>query len=159
MTVAYGTAETGGSQDHTGTQVRIAAYGPRAANVVGLTDQTDLFFTIRDALRLDADKPPPAAPGDRERQRHGGRDPQGQADRARHARHRARATPTSSSTAAAPWLTDNTKAPGSTNAGKKPTLVLDTRDYPNGKYQLKIDAVGIDGRTTEKLIGFTIANR
>ncbi len=53
MTVAYGTADTGGSQDHTGTQVRIAAYGPRAANVVGLTDQTDLFFTIRDALRLD----------------------------------------------------------------------------------------------------------
>ncbi|WP_279538328.1 alkaline phosphatase [Labedaea rhizosphaerae] len=52
MTMAYGTAETGGSQAHTGTQVRIAAYGPRAANVVGLTDQTDLFFTVRDALRL-----------------------------------------------------------------------------------------------------------
>ncbi|MGY4643820.1 alkaline phosphatase [Cellulomonas sp. URHB0016] len=66
MTVAYGTADTGGSQDHTGTQVRIAAYGPRAANVVGLTDQTDLFFTIRDALRLDPDAPAPApapAPG------------------------------------------------------------------------------------------------
>ena len=28
------------------------ATGPRAANVVGLTDQTDLFFTIADALRL-----------------------------------------------------------------------------------------------------------
>ncbi|MCV2394836.1 alkaline phosphatase [Actinotalea sp. M2MS4P-6] len=52
MTVAYGTADEGGSQDHTGTQVRIAAYGPRAANVVGLTDQTDLFFTMRDALGL-----------------------------------------------------------------------------------------------------------
>ena len=60
MTVAYGTADTGGSQDHTGTQVRIAAYGPWAGNVVGLTDQTDLFFTIRDALRLDPAAPSPA---------------------------------------------------------------------------------------------------
>ena len=51
MSVAYGNAETG-SQEHTGAQVRVAAYGPRAANVAGLTDQTDLFFTIRDALRL-----------------------------------------------------------------------------------------------------------
>ncbi|MDM7855227.1 alkaline phosphatase [Cellulomonas alba] len=59
MTVAYGTADTGGSQDHTGTQVRIAAYGPRAANVVGLTDQTDLFFTIRDALKLKSNAPAP----------------------------------------------------------------------------------------------------
>jgi alkaline phosphatase len=30
--------------------VRVGAYGPRAANVVGLTDQTDLFFTVTDAL-------------------------------------------------------------------------------------------------------------
>ncbi len=52
MTLSYGTAPAGGSQEHTGTQVRIAAYGPRAANVVGLTDQTDLFATIADALRL-----------------------------------------------------------------------------------------------------------
>ncbi|MEL7976511.1 alkaline phosphatase [Isoptericola sp. F-RaC21] len=52
MTVAYGTAEEGGSQEHTGTQVRVAGYGPGAANVVGLTDQTDLFFTISRALRL-----------------------------------------------------------------------------------------------------------
>ena len=28
------------------------ATDPRAANVVGLTDQTDLFFTISDALGL-----------------------------------------------------------------------------------------------------------
>ncbi len=53
MTVAYGTAEEGGSQQHTGSQVRVAAYGPWAASVAGLTDQTDLFFTMRDALRLD----------------------------------------------------------------------------------------------------------
>ena len=52
MTLSYGTAPAGGSQEHTGTQVRIAGYGPRAANVVGLTDQTDLFGTIAGALRL-----------------------------------------------------------------------------------------------------------
>jgi alkaline phosphatase len=32
--------------------VRIAAFGPRAANVVGLTDQTDLFFKMTDALGI-----------------------------------------------------------------------------------------------------------
>lgn len=52
MTVNYGTAETG-SQGHTGTQLRIAAYGPRSANVLGLLDQTDLHYIIRDALKLD----------------------------------------------------------------------------------------------------------
>jgi alkaline phosphatase len=36
--------------EHTGTQLRIAAYGPHAANVVGLTDQTDLFYTMKAAL-------------------------------------------------------------------------------------------------------------
>ncbi|WP_340616568.1 alkaline phosphatase [Xenorhabdus entomophaga] len=51
MTVNYGNSE-GGSQGHTGAQLRVAAYGPHAANVVGLTDQTDLFFTIRDAMNL-----------------------------------------------------------------------------------------------------------
>ena len=35
-----------------GTQVRVAAYGPRAANVVALTDETDLFFTMTDALGI-----------------------------------------------------------------------------------------------------------
>jgi alkaline phosphatase len=39
-------------ETHTGTQVRIAAFGPRAANVVALTDQSDLFFTMTDALGL-----------------------------------------------------------------------------------------------------------
>lgn len=51
MTISYGTAEED-SQGHTGTQLRIAAYGPHAANVVGLTDQTDLFYTIKDALAI-----------------------------------------------------------------------------------------------------------
>ncbi|MEA5103938.1 alkaline phosphatase [Pantoea sp. S18] len=51
MTISYGNSEEH-SQEHTGTQVRIAAYGPHAANVVGLTDQTDLFFTLKDAMGL-----------------------------------------------------------------------------------------------------------
>jgi alkaline phosphatase len=51
MTISYGNSEED-SQEHTGTQVRIAAYGPHAANVVGLTDQTDLFFTLKDAMGL-----------------------------------------------------------------------------------------------------------
>ncbi|WP_035044342.1 alkaline phosphatase, partial [Dickeya dianthicola] len=44
MTISYGNSEEE-SQGHTGTQLRIAAYGPHAANVVGLTDQTDLSYT------------------------------------------------------------------------------------------------------------------
>jgi alkaline phosphatase len=51
ITVNYGTAEEG-SQGHTGTQLRVAAYGPRAVNVSGLLDQTDLHYIIRDALGL-----------------------------------------------------------------------------------------------------------
>ena len=51
MAMTYGNSEEE-SMEHTGTQVRIAAYGPHAANVVGLTDQTDLFYTMKAALRL-----------------------------------------------------------------------------------------------------------
>ncbi|MDR1834147.1 MAG: alkaline phosphatase [Propionibacteriaceae bacterium] len=40
-------------QQHSGSQVRVAAYGPGAANVVGLSDQTDLFATIATALNLE----------------------------------------------------------------------------------------------------------
>jgi alkaline phosphatase len=55
MIVSYGTSADIGVEDeiHTGTQVRVGAVGPRAANVVGLTDQTDLFFTMTDALGID----------------------------------------------------------------------------------------------------------
>ena len=55
MLVSYGTSADVGIEDqgHTGTQLRIAAFGPRAANVVALTDQTDLFFTMTDALGLN----------------------------------------------------------------------------------------------------------
>jgi alkaline phosphatase len=54
MTVSYGPSSDVAAEDetHTGTQVRIAAFGPRAANVVGLTDQMDLFFKMTDALGI-----------------------------------------------------------------------------------------------------------
>ncbi|MFT0211496.1 alkaline phosphatase [Pseudomonas sp. F1_0610] len=51
MLISYGNSETE-DQGHTGTQLRIAAYGPWAGNVTGLTDQTDLFFLMRDAMGL-----------------------------------------------------------------------------------------------------------
>lgn len=52
MSVTYGNSEAEDDQEHTGAQVRIAAFGPGSANVSGLTDQTDLFFTIGGALGL-----------------------------------------------------------------------------------------------------------
>ncbi|MBY0275139.1 alkaline phosphatase [Candidatus Binatia bacterium] len=53
MVVSYASNLHGRSQSHTGTQVRIAAQGPRAANVVGVTDQTGLFHTLSLALGLE----------------------------------------------------------------------------------------------------------
>ncbi|WP_306214909.1 alkaline phosphatase [Actinoplanes sp. RD1] len=52
MTISYATSEITGSQQHTGTEVRIAAGGPQAANVLGVTNQTDLFFTMKRALAI-----------------------------------------------------------------------------------------------------------
>ncbi|MFH8776321.1 alkaline phosphatase [Streptomyces sp. NPDC017958] len=52
LKVNYSTNTPGQSQEHTGTQVRIAAQGPQAFRVLGVTNQTDLFTTIREALRL-----------------------------------------------------------------------------------------------------------
>ncbi len=52
MAVSYGNSEAS-SAGHTGTQLRIAAFGPRAFNVSGLLDQTDVFYIIRDALGLE----------------------------------------------------------------------------------------------------------
>ena len=52
MTINYATAAKGSSMQHTGSQLRIAGYGPGAANIVGLTDQTDLNTTIRRLLGL-----------------------------------------------------------------------------------------------------------
>jgi alkaline phosphatase len=55
ITVSYGTSADTElyTETHTGAQLPVAAFGPRAANVVGLTDQEDLFFTMRDALGLN----------------------------------------------------------------------------------------------------------
>lgn len=47
LSVAYSTSAPGGSQTHTGSTVRVAAAGPQAANVTGLIDQTDLYWTLR----------------------------------------------------------------------------------------------------------------
>lgn len=62
MVVSYGTAEAdsrdedggynGGDMAHTGIQLRIAASGPGAQRVIGLTDQTDNFYTIANTLGL-----------------------------------------------------------------------------------------------------------
>jgi alkaline phosphatase len=53
MTVNYASEPAGASQSHTGSQLRVAAQGPRAANVVGVTDQTDLFHTMARALGVE----------------------------------------------------------------------------------------------------------
>jgi len=50
LTVNYATNLPGRTQHHTGSQVRIAAQGPQAANMAGVTDQTDLFHTLSRAL-------------------------------------------------------------------------------------------------------------
>ncbi|WP_181797239.1 alkaline phosphatase [Streptomyces sp. WELS2] len=52
LKVNYSTNTPGQSQEHTGTEVRIAAQGPLAYRVLGVTNQTDLFTTLREALRL-----------------------------------------------------------------------------------------------------------
>ncbi|MEW1642357.1 alkaline phosphatase [Streptomyces sp. NPDC091219] len=52
LKVNYSTNTPGLSQEHTGTEVRIAAQGPQAYRVLGVTNQTDLFTTVREALRL-----------------------------------------------------------------------------------------------------------
>jgi alkaline phosphatase len=52
LTISYATAPAGSAQQHTGTQLRIAAGGPQAANVLGVTDQTALFATMKRALGI-----------------------------------------------------------------------------------------------------------
>jgi alkaline phosphatase/streptomycin-6-phosphatase len=52
LKVNYSTNTPGASQEHTGTEVRIAAQGPQAYRVLGVTNQTDLFSTLRAALRV-----------------------------------------------------------------------------------------------------------
>lgn len=53
MTISYATAsKPGGSQQHTGTQIRVAASGPQAHRVEGVTNQTDLFTTMTKAMSI-----------------------------------------------------------------------------------------------------------
>ncbi|MFI6511936.1 alkaline phosphatase [Streptosporangium sp. NPDC050855] len=52
MKVSYGTHAGEEGQEHSGVQVRIAAQGPQAHRVLGTTDQTQLFTTLRTALNL-----------------------------------------------------------------------------------------------------------
>jgi alkaline phosphatase/streptomycin-6-phosphatase len=53
MTVTYGTGNTPDGQRHTGSQIRVAAQGPQAANVVGVIDQTKLFYIMTRALNIN----------------------------------------------------------------------------------------------------------
>jgi alkaline phosphatase len=50
--INYATAAIGASQQHTGSEVRIAAQGTQAANVVGVIDQTDENALMKRALGL-----------------------------------------------------------------------------------------------------------
>ena len=52
MSISYGNSEDVNDSGHTGAQLGIAAYGAGAINVMGLTDQTDLFKTIYNVLGL-----------------------------------------------------------------------------------------------------------
>jgi alkaline phosphatase len=53
MEISYGTAAKGGSQTHTGAQLRVAAQGPQSANVVGLNDQTELYHVLARAVGIE----------------------------------------------------------------------------------------------------------
>ena len=46
LRVSYGTGKTPSGQAHTGARVPVAAIGPQASNVMGVRDQTDLFYTL-----------------------------------------------------------------------------------------------------------------
>ncbi|RJQ67005.1 alkaline phosphatase [Pseudonocardiaceae bacterium YIM PH 21723] len=52
LTISYASGATEDYMEHTGTQLRIAAMGPQAANVSGRIDQTDVFYIISRALHL-----------------------------------------------------------------------------------------------------------
>jgi alkaline phosphatase/streptomycin-6-phosphatase len=58
MTVNYATNLDGRSQSHTGSEVRVAAQGPQAANVLGVIDQTDLFHLMLRAMGVEGTPEP-----------------------------------------------------------------------------------------------------
>jgi alkaline phosphatase/streptomycin-6-phosphatase len=57
MTLNYATNVKPTYQLHTGSQVRIAAAGPQAANVTGVIDQTDVYHIIAHALGWTVEAP------------------------------------------------------------------------------------------------------
>lgn len=63
MTVLYGTSGLGLKQQHTGTQLRVAATGPGAERVRGVLDQTEVHGLMEAALGLPP--APPTASGNR----------------------------------------------------------------------------------------------
>ena len=50
MTINYATSPFDNSQDHTGSQIRIAGQGPFADKVTGVIDNVDLFHIMNTAL-------------------------------------------------------------------------------------------------------------
>lgn len=64
MKLEYSTGQTAGSQSHTGATVPVFAVGPRAADVTGTIDQTDLFGPLTNLRSPMANgAPPPQEPG------------------------------------------------------------------------------------------------
>ena len=55
--IAYGTAPVTGSQAHTGSTVPVFASGPRAADIVGTIDQTELFPVLTNTQTGDGPAP------------------------------------------------------------------------------------------------------
>lgn len=55
-------------------------------------------------------------------------------------------------------VADNTTSTGSHDDGLNPDLVVNTVAYRSGAYQLKIDAVGTNGLTTEKIVPVVFDN-
>jgi alkaline phosphatase len=51
LVISYATNGYHRSQDHTGTEIRVAAMGPQAANVLGVINQTDLFSIMSRAIQ------------------------------------------------------------------------------------------------------------
>jgi alkaline phosphatase/streptomycin-6-phosphatase len=56
LVLSYGTNVDRRSEGHTGTEIRIAAVGPQAANVLGVIDQTELFAIMSRALDVRRQK-------------------------------------------------------------------------------------------------------
>ncbi len=62
--IAYGTAPVNGSQAHTGSTVPVFASGPRAADIVGTIDQTELFPVLTNTRAGAGPAAPTVVPSD-----------------------------------------------------------------------------------------------